>query len=257
MGTTIKNKYEVPAVKTSFRILHLLSSANFKESNLTEIARELSLTPTSCFRLLQQLKELSAVRYDENSKKYTLGPYLVVLGERARVALDYIDLVMPYLERLMEATGLTTVLVNRVGENRLTHVAKAEGEEFGFKVPIGRQYTFLQSSYGTCFLAYMDEDGRKNHLRLENMTYEERKRLDDEFERIRAQGFAVYVGEKQFAGIFGVAAPIFSQKGEVEMCIAFVGLVAQANEERLYKELGPKIKQTAAEITAEITKQIV
>lgn len=257
MGTTEKNKYEVPAVKASFRILHLLSSGKFRESNLSEIARELGLTPTSCYRLLQQLKELSVVRFDESSKKYTLGPYLVALGERARESLDYISISMPYLERLTETTGLTTVLVNEVGENRLTHVAKVEGQEFGLKVPIGRHYSFLQSSYGTCFLTFMDEKRREEHLRSEHLTQEEQQELEREFEQIRSRGFAVFVGEKRFAGIFGVAAPIFSQQGKVEMCAAFVGLAAQFDEEQLYQELGPKIKQTAAEITAEITKQMM
>ena len=79
-----KRKYSVPALENAFGILKLLSRKRFRESTVTEIANALSLSPATCYRILQSLEGLSIVRYLEDKKRYTLGPYLVVLGERAK-----------------------------------------------------------------------------------------------------------------------------------------------------------------------------
>src|SRR4051812_28487495 len=97
-----KTMYNVPAVDNAFKILTLLSRKKFSKSNLTEISKALSLTPTTCFRILQQLEELSIVRFDKSSKRYSLGPYLVVLGERAKENQFDISAIIPYLESLSD-----------------------------------------------------------------------------------------------------------------------------------------------------------
>ena len=85
-----KKKYSVPALENAFSILKLLSRKRFQESTVTEIANALQLSPATCYRILQSLETLSIVRYLEDKKRYTLGPYLVVLGERAKEHLDYL-----------------------------------------------------------------------------------------------------------------------------------------------------------------------
>ncbi|GAK07964.1 transcriptional regulator, IclR family [Geomicrobium sp. JCM 19038] len=127
-----KAKYSVPAVDSAFRILRLLSRKKFSDSTVTEIANALELQPTTCFRILQQLKESSIVTFHEKSKRYRLGPYLVVLGERAKENSLDLALVLPYLEKISENTGLTSVIVSRVGKMKTTIVAKVEGGDFGF-----------------------------------------------------------------------------------------------------------------------------
>lgn len=109
-----KTKYSVPALENAFAILSLLSRTRFRESTVTEIANALSLSPATCYRILQSLEKLSIVRYLEDKKRYTLGPYLVVLGERAKEHLDYISIIMPYLEKLTKESGMTSFLVNKI-----------------------------------------------------------------------------------------------------------------------------------------------
>ena len=121
-----KRKYSVPALENAFGILKLLSRKRFRESTVTEIANALSLSPATCYRILQSLEGLSIVRYLEDKKRYTLGPYLVVLGERAKEHLDYISIIMPYLENLTKETNMTSILVNRIGDEKLAIVAKVK-----------------------------------------------------------------------------------------------------------------------------------
>lgn len=252
--TPDKRKYAVPAVETTFKILTLLSRNRFRESTLTEISNALSLGPPTCFRILHLLEELSIVRYLKDKKRYTLGPYLVVLGERAKEHLDYISLSMPYLENISKETGQTSVLIHRVGESKLTIVAKVEGAEFGIHVSIGRHYSIADGAYGKCYLAYMDQQDREYVLRnkagLKSFSEVELIELEDEFEEIIRNGYATTYGE-YVKGICGVAAPIFIEDGKVEMSIALLGLTAQLSkvENRSHGEL---VREAAKEISKKI-----
>lgn len=250
-----KKKYRVPAVDNAVKILTLLSRKKFFKSNLSEIARALSLTPTTCYRILHRLEELSIVRYDKSSKRYSLGPYLVVLGERAKESLFDISLVIPYLESLSEKTGLTCVLVNRIGETRSTIIAKAEGGNFGINVSVGRHFSIVDGAYGKCFLSYMDEEEADKLLRtnkgLRILSEQEIIELKQEFPLIRKRGYATTFGE-YIKGIFDVAAPLFNTDKTVEMVICLFGMTAQCEGHELASK-GELLKSVADEISAKIT----
>jgi DNA-binding IclR family transcriptional regulator len=228
-----KRKYNVPAVDSAFKILSLLSRKKFSKSNLTEIAKALSLTPTTCYRILQKLEELSIVRYDKKSKLYSLGPYLVALGERAKENIFDISVILPYLETLSEQTGLTTFLVNRIGKKRSTIIAKVEGEEFGINVSVGRHFSVVDGAYGKCLLAYMKEEESDELLRMNDglrpMTDHEINELKCELLTIRKNGYATSSGE-YIDGIIGIAAPIFNNEESVDMVITIIGMTAQLKE---------------------------
>ena len=106
---SMEKKYSVPAVNTAFKLITLLSRKRYQNSTLTEIANALSLNPTTCFRILYELQELSVVKYDQRTKRYSLGPYLVVLGERAKEHLYDLSIINSYLEKMTAQTGITTI----------------------------------------------------------------------------------------------------------------------------------------------------
>jgi DNA-binding IclR family transcriptional regulator len=249
-----KRKYSVPAVETTFKILTLLSRKRFHESTITEIANALSLSPATCFRILQLLEDLSIVRYEKKNRRYTLGPYLVVLGERAKEHLNYLSISLPYLEMITKKTGFTSVLVNRVGEDKVTFIAKVEGADFGVNVSIGRHFSITDGSYGKCFLAYMDQKDREYYLTnsegLRTLSEQELTQLEHEFEEIKIDGYGKSYGE-YIKGIFSVAAPVFSDSSTIEMSISLLGMTAQIKEAEL-DSYGLMIKDAAAEITREI-----
>jgi DNA-binding IclR family transcriptional regulator len=250
-----RRKYRVPAVDTAFKIVTLLSRKKFYKSNLSEIAKALSLTPTTCYRILRQLEELSIVRYDKSSKRYSLGPYLVVLGERAKENLFDISVILPYLEILSEKTGLTSVLVNRIGETRSTIVAKVEGGDFGINVSIGRHFSVVDGAYGKCLLAYMDEGESDELLKtkkgLRTISDQEINQLKSEFPIIRKNGYSTTFGE-YISGIFGVAAPIFNNVEKVETVICLFGMTAQCEEHELALK-GEMLKSVANDISTKIS----
>lgn len=249
-----KRKYNVPAVGSAVKILTLLSRKKFRSSNLTEISNALNLTPTTCYRILQQLEELSIVRCDKGSKRYSLGPYLVVLGERAKENIFDISVIIPYLESISEETGLTSVLASRIGKTRSTFIAKAEGGNFGINVSVGRHFSVVDGAYGKCLLAFMDESESEELLNSEKglrlLSPSEIEDLKNEFFLIRKKGYAISYGE-YINGIFGVAAPIFNCDRKTDMVVSLIGMTAQYKAKDL-KSKGELLKNLAIEISTKI-----
>lgn len=249
-----KKRYSVPAVDTAFRIITLLSRKKYKSSTLTEISNTLSLNPTTGFRILYELQRLSIVKYDPKTKHYSLGVYLVVLGERAKEHLYDLSIINSYLEKMTAETGLTTFLVSRVGRNRSTIVSKVEGENFGVNVSVGRHFDLLDGAYGKCIIAYADEEDLEHCLSLNTRFKEadsiEIEELKNELREVKKNRYAISYDET-IKGIFGVAAPIINFNNQVEMSIAFVGMSAQYEEDEL-QPLIDLIRESADEISGKL-----
>jgi DNA-binding IclR family transcriptional regulator len=179
---------------------------------------------------------------------------LVVLGERAKENIFDISVILPYLENLSEQTGLTTFLVNRIGKKRSTIIAKAEGEEFGINVSVGRHFSVVDGAYGKCLLAYMEEDESDELLRMNDglrpMSEQEMVDIKKEFSTIRNNGYATSSGE-YINGIFGIAAPIFNNDVGVDMVITIIGMTAQFEENDI-AILGEKVKNIANEVSLKL-----
>ncbi len=249
-----KSKYSVPALENAFAILRLLSRKRFQESTVTEIAKALELSPATCYRILQSLEGLSIVRYLEDKKRYTLGPYLVVLGERAKEHLDYISIIMPYLEKLKRETGMTAILVNKISEDKLAIVAKAEASDFGVSVSVGRHFSITDGALGLCFLAYLEKSEREYYLKRHHSqkSYTEKDILfiEEEAQRLKENGYSISYGET-IKGLVGIAAPIFTNEEKVELSIELIGFVSQYEMEELQPK-GMILKQAAEEISRKL-----
>lgn len=249
-----KKKYSVPAIENSIAILQVLSRNKYKESTLTEVSEITSLNLSTCYRIMNSLERHAMVRYDHKTKRYTLGPYILVLGERAKENLDYLSIISNYLEGITAKTGLTSMLISRVGEDKTTIVSKVEGSEYGVKVSIGRHFSIIDGAYGMCFLAYMSPEDRSYYLKtgdgLKSFTTTEIASMDELFFDIQKKGYHITYGEF-IKGLTGISAPIINDLGEVEMVISLVGITAQF-EKNEPDEIGKLIKDTADEISQKL-----
>ena len=249
-----KRKYSVPALENAFEILRLLSRNRFKESTVTEIANALELNPATCYRILKSLEEVMAVRYLEDKKRYTLGPYLVALGERAKEHLDYIAIIKPYLEEITEKTGMTSMLVNKVSKEKVAIVDRVEGHDFGVNVSIGRHFSVTDGAFGMVFLAYLDKEERTYHLQqnpgLKSFAAEDVELIDNLTSELRENGYYITDGD-YIKGLCGIAAPIFGEGKSVEMSIALIGFSAQFTQTEL-EEKGLLLKEMANEVSKKI-----
>lgn len=237
-----KEKSEVPAVEAAVRILEYLSRFKNNERTLSQISKNLSINKSSCHRTLKLLVQYRYLTYDENSKKYTLGPYLIILGSRAAEFTDYLKLAKPHLKWVCEQTKQTTVLLEPISHDRLMYVAKEEPDlpdlPIQVSVKLGQHFPITSASFGKCFLAYMNKEQaeeiihKANFRKFTDKTITEIDKFKESLDEVRKKGYAVSY-EEHTTGVFGIAAPIFDHYGSIKMVIACTGFTSQMDEEHV------------------------
>ncbi|WP_174727577.1 IclR family transcriptional regulator [Mesobacillus harenae] len=246
------NDYQVPAVNQAIEVLKYLSN-NEENRSLSEISQNLSMNKSSCMRILKTLEKSKFVSYDETSKEYSLGPFLVALGNQASEEIDYISRGKTFLNELAKHTSLTSVLVNKISDDRLMNIAKKEQMEGGIRVAVtvGKQFYITETSYGKWFLAYGDEQQREiyiNKLRkLTPFTITDTEEYKKNLEKIKKVGYAVS-REEYILGVNVISAPVFNIKGEIILVIACIGIASLMDESDI-NSVGAHVKRVAEEFS--------
>ena len=234
-------EYAVPSVALAARALKLLSRHKYKSSSLKEIALKLNASPTTCLRVLRTLEREDFVRYDHATRRYSLGPYLIPLGNRAAELNDAFARATAEIRRVAAQTGLTTALVQR-WDDRPVYIASAEppidDDRFSrLSISIGQATPLTAGAHGRCFLAYDDERDWRRHIAaglrpMTSTTITDPVRFVDILREVRRQGYAISDGEFH-RGATAVDAPIFGKNGDVELVISSVCISSQLDERYL------------------------
>lgn len=255
-----KERSEVPALESAIKIMEYLSRFTTKERSLSQISKNLSINKSTCHRILKLLTHYRYVTLDEASKQYHLGPYLIVLGERAAEFIDYLRLAKPYLKQAAEQTRLTSVLLEPISHDRLMYVAKEEPElpdsPVQVTVKVGQHFPLTSASFGKCYLAFTEAEKVNEIIETVNFKQFTDKSIVDEktfkesLNEVRKKGYAVSY-EEHTKGVFGVAAPIFNSAGYIQMVIASIGFASEIDEEYV-AFCGDTLVETAQKITEAI-----
>ena len=152
-----------------------------------------------------------------------------VSGKRERL----VERAAPYLRDLNKTTRLLVSL--RVLENdEIVILDRVEGKD-PVKVifPVGTRQPINHGAPGKLLLAYRypSDSSRFDKLllrgkitRLTDRTLTDRRRLQEELNKIRRLGYATSDGEA-IRGTVGIAAPVWNSTGEVEAALAHRGRI--------------------------------
>jgi DNA-binding IclR family transcriptional regulator len=148
-------EYGVPSVALAAQALKLLSRHKYRSSSLKVIATRLDASPTTCLRILRSLEREDFVRYDRETRKYSLGPYLIPLGNRAAELNDAFARASAEIKRVAAQTGLITALVQR-WDDLPVFIASAEppADDNRFtrlSISIGEAIPLTAGAHGRCF----------------------------------------------------------------------------------------------------------
>ena len=225
-------EYHVPSVWLAAQVLKLLSRHKYKCCSLKDIAQKLDASPTTCLRVLRTLEAESFVHYDTETKKYSLGPYLIPLGNRAAELNDSVARATAEIKRIASVTGLTTVLIQR-WDDRLVYTASAEQPSNGVRlsISVGQQIPMTSGAHGRCFLAFEDEAEVQRLISMglrpvTNESITDPQRFIDAVREVRRNGYAVSHGEI-IPGFSAVDVPVFSKTGDVELVISSMYVTSQ------------------------------
>jgi IclR family transcriptional regulator, KDG regulon repressor len=216
--------YAVSALGNGFRILEAVSCDGTGRT-FSEIVDATGVPKATVHRLLRELVGLTALAYDDSTRRYRGGLLLAELGASVMQNYDVRRVVRPHLEALQEATCSVATLGIRNGEQGV-YVDKIEPAGFVIRLhsEIGKSFPLHCTAMGKVLLAHSDaatinKVTRRKLKKYTSNTITDGKRLREELEAVARQGYAVD-NEEITRGLVCVAAPVYGVDGNIEAAVS-------------------------------------
>ncbi len=204
----------------SFQLIQSVVDAGRSGATFSETVRASSVPKSTAHRLLNELTDIGALRFDAESKTYFGGLQLARLGSAVAAGYDLRKIARPHLEGLHEKTGHTATLGIRDGDHGI-YLDKVESRDFGIRLhsEVGKAFPLHCTGIGKVLLSQIPVDELKKALRgkletLTKRTITDKTLLRTELRVIRDRGYAID-DEEITRGMVCVAAPIFGPDGYV------------------------------------------
>jgi IclR family pca regulon transcriptional regulator len=228
---------------------------------VSELSRQIGLTRSTTHRYVATLAKLGYLQQDGPTKKYRLGPRVLDLGFSAIHSMELREISAPHLQLLSDETGYTVNMAVLDGTD-IVYVERCRSALAGqraidLNLHVGSRLPAYCTSMGKVLLAFLPAEERKAVLddtRLQQRgpnTLTARAALEGELERVRANGLAINNEELAY-GLRSIAAPVFTQGGEIAAAINLAVHSSMVSMEKLVAGLSPALVRTAARISEHV-----
>ncbi|MGM0983097.1 MAG: HTH-type transcriptional regulator BhcR [Pseudomonadota bacterium] len=223
---------------------------------LSEVAEQADLAPSTTHRLLQALQSQGFVTQDSELGVWKIDVKTFRIGNSFLEARDFVGTSRPFLRRLTTQTGETANLGVR-DNGTAVFLAQSESPQMMRMITrLGSRAPLHASGVGKALMAWLPDNEVERILderglaRVTENTLHTPEALREGLAEIRHQGFACD-REEHAIGLHCVAACLHDEHGIPLAAISVSGPKARIPEERL-AELGARVRDTAAEITAQL-----
>jgi DNA-binding IclR family transcriptional regulator len=220
---------------------------------VNELATACGLNRSTTWRLLATLDGHGLIERDPVSQRYSVGYAFLRIAAGADVD-PLVRRGRPVLERLAQDTGeATNLAVAR--RFSLVYVDQVDPPHVMAPNWYGRTVPLHATSTGKAYLAYLPAEEQEAVLprrldRYTGTTVTDRRRLAQEIEAVRRDGYAVCVGELE-ESLFGASAPVLSEQGRPVAIVSVWG-----TEHRLPRARLPEVGRRAVEAAEELKEML-
>lgn len=215
------------------------------ELGTNEIARRTGINASTVSRLLATLADAGLVEHVAGTGRYRLGIRLLQLGNAVLARLDLRELARPHLAALTAVTGETATL-STSGEHEAVTVDFVQSPSFVQSVAqVGRPSSAHATAVGKVFLAHGGRLPDGELPAFTEQTIVDRVALAAEIERVRRQGFATAVGERE-EGLHAIAAPVLDARGDLVAILGVQGPASRFDAGRMRTALEPLRERATA-----------
>lgn len=197
-----------------------------RELGINDLAKSLSLSPSTVHRIVRALVERGYLAQNEQSTRYTLGPTMIVLGQVTQ-RLFGLDRVVPLLEEVGRRYGESVTFGMRDGASVVVLAQIDSTKPMRFSHPPGTRLPLYASALGKALLAgarHVPAELRAlGKLKaLTSRTRHEHRALSADLATTLARGYAID-DEESVMGVRAVAAPVVGRGGEVIAALGIEG----------------------------------
>jgi DNA-binding IclR family transcriptional regulator len=223
------------SISYAFAIIRYLSESG-ESLGVTAIAKQLHISPSSCFNILKTLVAEEVVEFHPKTKVYTIGYGLLNTVRDSINRNRVLPLLAPGMRDLADKYSMAIGLwrVNRSDRPLLIWIADAEAS-IRIHLTIGQRLPILAGAVGRCVAAHYNPPHSEfsrlfAKLRLPEPVSQDTYRK--EIERARKNGYAVDAGA-YYRGVSSVAVPIVDPHGELGYCLSATMFTGQHGKDEI------------------------
>ncbi len=252
-----KSSQQRQRAQTVDKALHVLDAVAESEEpiSLTALVAETGLEKTTTHRLARSLADGGLLRFDPETRSYTLGWRLIELGALASQRTKALNVADRYLNKLRDETG-ETIHLGAYDNGEVVYLAQhSSSAAVVVRARVGQRRPLHSTAMGKALLAFGPDDWLVRYLKeplaayTEN-TIREKEELQEHLRRVRRVGFAVD-DEEMSEGIRCVAAPILDHTGLAVAAISATGpafRVSRGELDRLTAEVTSAARMVSSEL---------
>ena len=225
---------------------------------VSELSRGLELSRSTVHRYVATLAKLGYLQQDPDSKRYRLGPKVLDLGFAALNSMDLLEVSAPHLRRLSDETQRTVNVAILDGTDVVyierCRAARPGQQEIDLNLHVGARLPAYCTAMGKAILAFVSEERLEEVIeRIDFVprgpnTLTDPKAFREELVKVRASGIAINDEELAY-GLRSIAAPIYSQSGDVLAALNLAIHRTIVSMEELVERFAPAVIQTANDIS--------
>lgn len=206
---------------------------------------------STAYRLLGSLVDTGFVDYDPASKRYAVGLPVFELAQRVAHARGFAGTALPVLQRVTTATGESSLLMVRDGDETLT-IHKVDGPQYRSTTDPGDRAPIHSSAAGKAILASLPLAEREAVVARIDLaqrtpsTVTDRAALLEQLAGFAARGFAGQ-SEEHDVGMNAIAVPVRRADGATIGALALAAPVFRADLAALEAHV-PRLREAADEL---------
>jgi IclR family pca regulon transcriptional regulator len=225
---------------------------------VSELSRGLELSRSTVHRYVATLAKLGYLQQDPDSKRYRLGPKVLDLGFSALNSMDLLEVSAPHLRRLSDETQRTVNVAILDGTDVVyierCRAARPGQQEIDLNLHVGARLPAYCTAMGKAILAFVPEEqleeliARIDFVPRGPNTLTDPKAFREELAKIRVAGIAINDEELAY-GLRSIAAPIYSQSGDVLAALNLAIHRTIVTMDELVERFAPAVTETASAIS--------
>ncbi|MCY3063505.1 IclR family transcriptional regulator [Aerococcus sp. JJEM-2022b] len=229
---------------------------NKREAGVSEISKELSLSKTTCYRILKTLEYKGLVIQTTNDN-YAIGYRILSYKAGCSRETNLVHTSKPFIDQLANEIGETVSLVIERQE-KCIYIYSKEGEYYTLQSNIGSEAELYISSTGKIFLSQWELDRVKkyysNNLRKQTInTITSYDRYLLERKSILKKGYAIDKEEYEY-GLTCIGVPVFIDQSIIA-AISISGPTTRLEYKGLL-QMAELVKEIAGKLSNHLPKEL-
>lgn len=247
---------KIKSIEKALDLLELLSDN--EEMGITEISKGLHMGVSTVHRILTTLKFRGYIIQNPKTSKYSLGINLFVLGGKVQSAINLVELVNPFLQKLSQYTNEGINFAILEGREAVCLSRIESSEVLRTDIKIGARLPAHCTAVGKVLLAFLPEQEftilyGKDNKKLYTPTpssISSVKELKECLKKVKRDGYAIDKEEFKI-GINCLGVPIINKEGRSIASISVTGPSSRFTLSEM-----KKLRNTLMNISKDISRRL-